>query len=133
VDGTIDFHQTRIVIMSELAQLIKQVKTDFLPQNKVGIREFSALAGLSRSRLNQLFDGKIVPTVTHITKINLAMRKIEQRRKCRESKSLSAIHVVGENIPTELVERRFPGQHTLRAISLDRITDTDNTTYTIDE
>lgn len=67
--------------MSETIQnintLLKIFKTNYLDNRNVGLRRFSQMSSISRTRLQRLFEGFVQPTQEEIIKISRAMELIE--------------------------------------------------------
>jgi plasmid maintenance system antidote protein VapI len=58
---------------------LQDVKTQYLDNRGIGIRRFSELTGISRTRLEHLFTGANNVTEAEVTKFKVAMDGIEQR------------------------------------------------------
>lgn len=93
----------------EMSTLLTLVKSQYLDARGVGIREFSLMTGIRRTRLSRIFNGTVEATVKEFDHINSAMNKIEEKYlkvKARKDAALqklqeSTIPQQEELVPTE--------------------------------
>jgi hypothetical protein len=71
---------------AEISTMITQLKTEYLDNRNVGIRRFAAMTNIKRSRLLQLFSGKVEVTQPEFDRIKIAVDEIECQFKLTESK-----------------------------------------------
>ena len=89
--------EKKIVSSSGLTEMIRHVKSQYLDVRGVGIRKFSLMTGIQRTRLTRLFSGTEQATVSELTSINDAINKIEARhleiKKRRGEEEISAVTI----------------------------------------
>lgn len=67
-----------------VSELLTHFRSQYLENVGVGVRRFSDLSGIRRSRLKKLFEGKATATELEIAQISLAMEQIEATQKRNE-------------------------------------------------
>jgi len=82
---------------AEISTMITQLKTEYLDNRNVGIRRFAAMTNIKRSRLLQLFSGKVEVTQPEFDRIKVALDDIEQQFKQAEVKNPQPVPFGGEN------------------------------------
>ena len=64
-----------------LTEMLKNIKTQYLDARNIGVRKFSVMTRISRTRLNRFFEGTAYPNEDEIDRMSLAMEQIEAKAK----------------------------------------------------
>jgi len=64
---------------NSLANMISRIKSEYLDNRNVGIRKFSDMTGIRRTRLKNILEGIPDITVDELNKIREAIEIIEQK------------------------------------------------------
>jgi hypothetical protein len=81
---------------SELSSVIMRLKSSYLDPRQIGIRRFSAMTQIPRTRLNDIFSGTASATVGEVVKMDNAIQLIEirhQKVQDRKNKPLKVEYV----------------------------------------
>jgi hypothetical protein len=79
-----------------LPAIIRDLKTRYLDPRQIGIRRFSAMTQIPRTRLNNIFSGTASATVGEVVKMDNAIQLIEikhQKVQDRKNKPLKVEYV----------------------------------------
>jgi len=71
---------------SELSSVIMRLKSSYLDPRQIGIRRFSTMTQIPRTRLNDIFSGKVTATVGEVVKMDDAVQRIENKYKTVEAR-----------------------------------------------
>ena len=74
--------------MEALSSLLTFIKSTFLDSRNIGIRRFAEMTNIRRTRLNQLFEGIVTPTVEEVSRINIAIGQIDAKHKRTQEKRI---------------------------------------------
>jgi hypothetical protein len=75
--------------------MVTRIKKEYLDPRGVGVRRFAELTGIRRTRLNRLFTGQEVATVSELDCINRAVNGIEEQHRKLEDRQKAAAENTG--------------------------------------
>lgn len=87
-----------------ITDLLPFFKTQFLDATGTGIRRFSDLTNIRRTRLKKMFDGKVIPTDNEVLSITLAMQVIlpdQPQLPSFDMKKLEELEAMVKALPEE--------------------------------